>query len=179
MLHELSLRRHAQSLTGALLLIWASAAYADNYNAGRLTLQSLAIGGATYADVVVNVGNIVSGPTGSAPSGTVDSYDPATGELTDQVVGDESNTYFNVVAKVSSLVSIGSVNGADAYDGKILTIPLVQVLGGSVYSNVVITIGKVLNSGGGMPANTQDVYDPATRELTIAAVQYAARSIPM
>src|SRR5208282_5537730 len=97
-----SLRQHAQSLTAALLLLLcATAACADTYSGGVLTMPSLAIGSATYSNVVVNVGNIVSGPTGSFPYGptgiatdvTVDSYDPGTNELTVQSVRSGGTTY--------------------------------------------------------------------------------------
>jgi hypothetical protein len=77
-----SLRHHAQSLTAALLfLVGAAAAYgADSYNPAnkQLTIPTIAIGSATYSNMVVTVGKIISGPTGTSPNGSLDSYDPGT-----------------------------------------------------------------------------------------------------
>ena len=72
---------------------------------------------------------------------------------------------------VGSLLSAGSVWGADFYNKQELNIPAVQVLGGSVYNDVVATVSGIVSYGGGMPAHVQDVYDPATKQLTIAAIQ--------
>lgn len=143
-----------------------------NYTAGHLSIPSLTIGNATYSDVVVTVGTRVSGPTGTTPNGTKDSYDPLTNQLTIPTVLLGSTTYYNVIITVGSLVSIGSVAGADQYNGTYLTIPSVQVLGAGKFTNAVITVGSVVDIAGGMPAAAQDVYDPVTKRLTIAAIQY-------
>ncbi len=50
-----------------------------------------------------------------------------------------------------------------------LSIPQV-VLGQTVYTNVVITVGQVLAVSGGAPAQGFDVYDPATNQLKISDV---------
>ena len=51
--------------------------------------------------------------------------------------------------------------------------PPVQVLRGSVYSDVVITVDKILSAGGGMPENVQDAFTTrATKQLTIAGIEY-------
>jgi hypothetical protein len=120
--------------------------------------------------MVVTVGKIVSGPTGTGPNGTEASYNPANNVLTIPagIVG--TTTYYNVGVTVGSLISIDDVAGADIYSGGKLTIPSVQVLGGFTYTNVVITVGAIIGVAGGMPAVTQDVYNAATNRLTIPAV---------
>ncbi len=137
---------------------------------GQLTIPILAIGNAVYSDVVVTVGKIISGPTGTSANGSVDSFDPANSELTVQSVTVGSTTYHNVVVQVTHLVSIGSVAGADSYNGADLVIASVQD-GSSTYKNVDVTVGGVVGVKGGMPAATQDVY--ANGQLTIAAVEFA------
>jgi hypothetical protein len=52
-----------------------------------------------------------------------------------------------------------------------MTVPSVQVAGGSAYHDVVVTVGRIISPGSGMPGNVRDVYDPATNQLTIAAIQ--------
>jgi VCBS repeat protein len=150
---------------------WPALATQPVYNAGQLTLPAVTIGNATYSDMVITVGHIVSGPTGTAPESSGDIYNPATTQLTvpEALVG--ATTYHNVIITVGSLVSIGSIDGADAYDGTYLSISSVQV-GGTVYSNAVITLGKLISVAGGMPTAVRDQYDPATRQLLIPAVEY-------
>ena len=156
-----------------LLTFVHGAEAADSYDRvnRQLTVPAIAIGGITCSNMVVIVGSIVSGPAGTSPNLTGDTYDPTNNQLTvpDAFVG--LSEYFNTVATVSSLVSIGGVSGADSYDGIQLSIPSVQVLGGSTFTNVVITIGGIVSPGGGMPGNVRDVYNPANNELTIAAIQ--------
>ncbi len=60
---------------------------------------------------------------------------------------------------------------ADTYSGGELYIPSVQVLGGSIYTNVVITVGSIISAGGGTLSAARDAYNPANNELTIAAIQ--------
>jgi hypothetical protein len=50
----------------------AAAAGGDSYGGGVLTMPSLSIGGVALTDVVVEVGSIVSGPSGSAAVATAD-----------------------------------------------------------------------------------------------------------
>jgi len=168
-----SLRHHARVILATLLFLGCTceAWGTDSYNGTDLTIPAVTIGAATYSNMVVTVANIVSGPSGSAPNGSHDSYNPANNQLTIPAVTVGANTFYNVIIKVGSLVSVGSVSGADVYTGTDLIIPSVQVLGGPVYSNVVITVGSIQSAGGGMPGNVRDVYNAATRELTIAAVQ--------
>jgi uncharacterized protein (DUF2141 family) len=145
----------------------------DSYNGVDLTIPVVTIGSATFSNMVVTVAGIVSGPTGGAPNGSVDSYNPANNQLTIPAVMVGSTTYNNVIINVGDLISIGGVSGADVYTGTDLIIPSVQLLGGSVYNNVVITVGSIQSSGSGMPHNIRDVYNATTKELTIAAVAVA------
>jgi uncharacterized protein (DUF2141 family) len=166
-----SLRRHARIITAALLFLGACEAGAtDSYNGVDLTIPTVNIGAATFSNMVVTVASIVNGPAGGAPNGSADSYNPANNELTIPSVAVGASTYNNVIVKVGSLVSIGGVSGADVFTGTDVIIPSVQVLGGAVYNNVVITVGSILSAGGGMPQNVRDVYNVATKQLTIAAV---------
>jgi phospholipase C len=163
--------RATLSILGALILAWTGAAYgADTYSAGELSMPSVVIGGATYSNMVVTVGSIVSGPSGTAAYGTEDSYDPGSKQLTVQAVTVGSATYYNVVVTVAGLVSIGGVAGADSYSGIELAIPYAQVLGGSLYTDAVITGASIVSVTGGMPALRVDNYDAATRRLSIPAV---------
>jgi WD40 repeat protein len=160
-------------ITSVLCLVGAAAAHgADTYNVAnkQLTIASVAVGSAIYSNVVVGVGAIISGPAGAAANGNEDRYDPVTKQLTVRTVTVGSATYFNVVVTVAQLISIGNVTEADTYSGTDLIIPSVQVLGGSVYANVSVTVGRIIDVAGGMPAMTQDQYDPATKQLAIPAV---------
>jgi phospholipase C len=166
-----SLNIFTRFVAAALLIAGAGAAYgADTYNAGQLSIPSLGIGGATYSNVVVTVGSIVSGPVGTSPYGIVDTYNPANGQLNVQSVTVGSATYYNVVITVAGLVSIGGVAGADTYNGTDLMISYVEVLGGSLYTNVVVTGSRVISVAGGMPTLAVDNYDAQSGGLAIAAV---------
>ncbi len=169
---------HARALAAALLLIACSAAAhaADTYVAGLLSVPSLTIGGATYSNLVLTVGSVISGPTGTAPLGAQDSYDIPTGQLTVPSVMVGNHPYYNVVVGVGSLVSVGSVNGADTSNGLQLSIPSV-IVGGIDYTNVMATVGRVIEVAGGMPAIAEDQYDLTTGLLTIAAVQVAGGQV--
>ncbi len=140
---------------------------------GELTVPLVTIGGATFNNMVVGVGHIVSGPSGAIPNGSEDAYDTASDQLTVPTVTVGNTTYHNVVATVASVVSIGTGFGMDAYDGTTLDISYVQA-GGTVYYSVAITIGRVISVGTGMPTFARDVYDPASNHLTIAAVQFGS-----
>ena len=169
-----SVRRHASFLSGAaILLLCSSASWAvDSYDPGtrQLRMPSVAIGAATFTDMVVQVGGIVSGPSGSGPKGSEDRYDPIAQQLTVQAVTVGSATYYNVVVTLTGLASVGGVTGADSYAGGELDIASVQVQGGAVYNNVVIDVAGIVSPGGGMPRATLDQYTPGNDELTIAAV---------
>jgi len=168
-----SVRQYAQTLFTVLFLLGAAdACGADTFNPAtrQLTIPSVAIGSATYADMAVIVGDIVSGPTGSSPKGTEDSYDPASRRLSIPAVMVGGKSYFNVVVTVSGLSFIGSVAGADTFDGIHLGIAAVLAAGTTYAAS--ITVGRIVGVTGGMPVAAQDFYDPSTNELRIAAVQY-------
>ncbi len=166
------------------LLLLASVAVAygatyDTYNPAnkQLSIPTLTIGVATYSNVVVTIGNIVSFYPQPPPTCSADSWNPMKGWLCVASVAVGYKIYTNYVVTIAALDSIGSVSGADTYDGSALTIPRVQV-GNIVYDDVVVNIGlgSVVSVAGGMPGVLADSYDPSTGELTIPVVQkYGAR----
>jgi hypothetical protein len=126
---------------------------ADTYNPSnrQLSIPSSVIGSATYSNMVITVGGIVSGPMGATSSGAEDSYDPGSNQLTIQSVTVGPATYHNVIVAVADLLSIGSVSGADSFNGSELTVSSVQV-GAMTYGDVVITVGGLVAVTGGMPS---------------------------
>jgi uncharacterized repeat protein (TIGR03803 family) len=173
MQRTVSLRQLARPLvTGLLVLIGAAGATAaDTFNltTRQLTMPSVVIGGATYSNMTVTVGALISGPSGTSANGNQDSYDPGTNRLTVQSVTANSITYYNAVVNVAGLVSIGAVTGANTYNGTSLIIPYVQV-GAAIYQNAVVSVGSVLSVAGGMPTFVTNTYDPSTKHLAIPAV---------
>jgi hypothetical protein len=173
-MHLTSSRRlQARTLIAALLILTGSlkAGAFDTFSGGQISIPSVTIGGATFSNMVVTLGTIVTGPSGTTPNGTQDSYNPANNQLNIPAVLVGSNIYYNVIITVESLISPGSVTGADVYNGSFLTIPSVQIQGGGTFSNVVVTVGGIVSTGGGMPRNSLDVYNRDSNQLTIAAVQ--------
>jgi uncharacterized repeat protein (TIGR03803 family) len=165
--------RGARSCATALLLLTCGAAYGtDTYNIAsrQLSIPSVAIGAATYSNVLVTVGAIISGPSGSTPKGSEDRYDPGNNQLTVQSVTVGAATFHNVVVTVAGLLSIGSVSGADSYNGVDLGISLVEV-GVNFFRDVHVGVGQVIRVAGGMPTLGPDTYDSASNELAIPAVQ--------
>jgi len=69
---------------------------------------------------------------------------------------------------ICASLSLG-VRATDVYDGKILSIPHVFV-GGALYANVQITVGKVLSVEGGDASNIYDQYNTSNNQLIIPAV---------
>lgn len=139
--------------TALLLLICASAASgADSYDPAtkQQIVPSLTIGLATYANVVVTIGRLISGPTGASAKGAEDSYDPGNRHLTVQTITVGAATFDSAVVTVDGLVSIGSVTGADTYNGSTLEIAYADV-GGTLYENVVVSVRAVIGVAGGMP----------------------------
>jgi uncharacterized repeat protein (TIGR03803 family) len=172
MQRTVSLHHFARPLVACLLtLIGAAASAADTYDLAtrQLTLSSVVIGGATYSNMIVTVGDVISGPSGSSANGNQDSYDPSSNRLTIQTVTANSTAYYNVVATVAALVSIGGVSGANTYNGTSLNIPYVQV-GGAIYRDAVVSIGGVVGVAGGMPTFVTNTYDPLLKQLAIPAV---------
>jgi hypothetical protein len=133
-----------------------------------LTIPTLAIGGATFSDVVLTSPGIVTPPSGTGPNGSEDSYDPASNRLTVQAVTLGTNTLYNVVITPGTLVSIGSVTNADTYNAGQLTIPAVSAFG-NTYTNVVITVKQIVSIGSGLPHSAVDQYDGTSHQLTVAA----------
>jgi uncharacterized repeat protein (TIGR03803 family) len=166
-------RQQVRSLGWVLLLgLCAVASHAaDIYNGTELSIPTLIIGAGTYSDVVVVPASILSVARG-APNGSVDSYDPASGHLFIPSVSFGGTTYTNVTITVKTLVSIGSVTGVDTFNGTQIIIPTVQLLNGPVFNTGVVTVGKIISAGGGMPNNIRDVFDLSNFELTIAAIEY-------
>ena len=150
-----------------LVNAWPTPA-APTFNASKnqLSIPVITIGSATYSNMVVVVGKVVSGPTGASSHG-VPSYDPASGEMVVPVVTLGNNTYYNVVITVASILSLG---GLDTYDGAHLNIPFVTVLGGAAYTHVVVTVRSIVGVAGGLQTLAEDQYNPATGQLTIPAV---------
>ena len=171
-----SLRLVSQSMkTGLLMLACAGAAYAtDSYNPSnkQLTMPSVAIGSATYSNMVVTVGGILFGPSGTTANGPVDVYNPQNNQLTVQNVTLGAATYHNVVVSVAGFVSASGVVGADTFDGTELHISHVQV-GGTVYDGVVLDEGlsNIVSVAGGMPTFVPDTYSTQADRLAIPAVQ--------
>jgi hypothetical protein len=164
-------------ITGLLFVAFGAAAYAgDSYDPSThlLSIPSVLIGSATYSNMVVTPDSILC-LQGGTPNGSEDTYYPNDSQLFIPSVAVGPSPYANVLITVGSLVSVGSVAGADSYNGQELTISSVQVLGGSLFSDVIITIGRIVSAGGGMPANVVDVYDPASKQLTIAGVQVGTK----
>ncbi len=172
-LHHLSRGRlTASSVLAALFALAATAATADTYDAatGQLTIPQLQFGAATFTNLVVTIGGIVTPPHGTTPVGSGDAYDPASQQLTVPAVTVNGTAYYNVVATVSGVVSIGNATGVDSYFNSQLTIPAIQVAGGATYADVVVDAGTLVSVAGGMPRATLDGYDPVTGQLTIPAV---------
>jgi uncharacterized repeat protein (TIGR03803 family) len=170
--------RQSPLITALLLAICAAGAHAtDSYDPATklLIMPSVVVGNATFSEVTVIAGAMVSGPAGTAPNQHSDSYDPATGRLSLAAVTVDTKTFHNTVITVGHVESMGTVTGADTYDGAELIVPSVQVQGGPVYHNVALTLGGITSVAGGLPRNVQDIYDPSRHQLTIAAVQFGTR----
>jgi uncharacterized repeat protein (TIGR03803 family) len=164
---------------GLLSVIGATTALAgvpDIYNPAnhQLTIPSIVIGSVTYNDLVVTVGSVIDPPLGNSGSNIGDTFTADDQQLRIAEVMIGSTKYWNPVVLVSGLVSIGSISGADNYDGSHLTLPAVQVIGGSLYTNVVVAVSpaNIVSVGGGMPTVDQNQYNPANfNRLTIPIIQ--------
>ena len=145
------------------------------YASGKLTIPTITLGNVTYSNVVVSIAGIVSGPTGTAPQGTSVTFSAGADELTLPEVSFGNTVYYNVVVKPAALVAIGAASNADSFDGAALHIPSLQVIGGAIYSNVVVTIANIDGIAGGVPAAPRDQYNPANKQLFIPAVEYGGK----
>ena len=84
MLNSLSTRRYARSIMAVLALLAGAfqAHSTDVYTAPNvLAIPVLRIGSATYSNILLTFGSIVSGPIGSSPIGHVDTYNPVNHQL--------------------------------------------------------------------------------------------------
>jgi hypothetical protein len=95
---------------------------------------------------------------GSLAAHAFDTFDPATAILTIPMVMVGGTAYLNVQVFVGGAVPViggGTPNLAatDTYDGAVLTIPAVQVIGGNMYANVQVAVGlpNVRGVGGSTP----------------------------
>lgn len=163
-----------RSLTTALWLLVSTQAYGfDTYDQAnnQLTIPTIAIGGATFSNMVITVGTVLSGPTGTTPNARKDSYNPLTGVINVPAVMVGADLKYNYTGTIAGLVSIGGAK-ADTLNGNELTIASVQVDGtGPIYTNVVITITYNYGAVGGIPLATQDQYSSIDDQLSIPALQ--------
>jgi uncharacterized repeat protein (TIGR03803 family) len=153
---------------------------ADTYANGQLTIPSIIIGNAEYTNVVVTVAGIVVVPTTNlafGPELVGDVWNPATGELYVASVNVGDVTYENAVVRIGSLVSIGAVTGGGVYAGGSVLLPVVQLLGGPVFTGVQVAVSPqdIRGIAGGMPQVSQNTYDPATHLLTLPVAEYNGR----
>lgn len=180
--------RNAQSnliLTQAVLLTMPCLAgpalsyAADTYNVAtkQLTSPELVYGNATFWNVVLTPGKVL-GIGGGAARGYWDAYAyilPTGFELLVPTVTAGATTVTNVTATIASMSSVGSISGADNYDGTYLYIPAVTAYG-SRFSNAVITVAHVDGMAGGFPAAEIDSYNSATGQLSIPAIQVGEKA---
>ncbi len=100
---------------------------------------------------------------GSAGAYAIDTYDPATNQLTIPLVIVGNTTYTNVRITVGNVISVGGGAAANTYDTyssatNQLTIPAV-LSGATTFTNVVITVGSVISVGGSTPTFTLSSAD--------------------
>ena len=76
-------------------------------NTNQLSIPLVNVGGVTYKNVVVNVGNVLS--IGNSPvTGSVDTYVASTNQLIIPAVKVASSIYYNVSISLGPLISVGS-----------------------------------------------------------------------
>jgi hypothetical protein len=151
----------------------------DTYNLAtkQLTEPELQYVNATLWNVVLTPGKVL-GVAGGAPTGYWDAYAyifPTGFELLVPSVTVGATTFFNVTATIASMDSVGSISGADSYDGHYLYIPSV-VVGTKRFSNAVVTIAHVDGLANGFPAAGQDTYNTANGQLSIPAIQVGEKA---
>lgn len=175
-------RRYARSIVAVLTLLTGAfqAHGADTYGpqASELQIPSLGLGtgNATYSNVVVNIGAIITPPSGTSPNGTKDIYNPSNNQLTVPAVKVGSTNYYNAVVTVANLVSIGSASNVDTFNGTHLTIPFVQVGPTAFYDvGLAVSLANVVAVNGGLPSALWDQFNASTSQLTIPAVQFGSK----
>jgi hypothetical protein len=151
----------------------------DTYNVAtkQLTEPELQYGNATFWNVVLTPGKVL-GVADGAPTGYWDAYAyilPAGFELEVPSVTVGATTFTNVTATIGTMDSVGSVSGADSYDGHYLYIPAVT-LPGKRFTNVVITVAHVDGVTNGFPAAAVDSFNTSTGQLSIPAVQVGEKA---
>jgi uncharacterized repeat protein (TIGR03803 family) len=151
---------------------------ADIYlGSGIVHIDRLGIGSATYLNVALAVKlPPVSGPTGSKAVGTRATYDPASGQLNLPNVLVGATTYYNVAVTVDRLVSLGSVTGADTFDGTNLQMSNFGTAGPPAHNLTVhVGLANVVRVGGGLPLAIADQLDTTSGLVMLAAVQVGSR----
>ena len=167
------LRRSPVLMLDLLCLICASVAHGgDLFDGTYLAIPSVLVGNMIYPNVKITVGNII-GITGGTPSGSYDTYNPSTNQLTIPSV-QVGQTFNNVEISVGNIMGVAGGTPSASYDlynpiTNQLTIPTVQV-GSTTYNNVTITVGNVIGVAGGTPSSNYDTYNPSNNHLTIPSV---------
>ena len=151
----------------------------DTYNVAtkQLTVPELQYVNATLWNVVLTPGKVL-GVAGGAPTGPWDAYAyifPTGFELLVPSVTVGGTTFTNVSATLGSMQSVGSISGADSYDGHYLYIPAVSV-SNKRFINAVITVAGVDGVTNGFPAAAQDSYNASNGQLSIPAVQVGEKA---
>ena len=153
----------------------------DTYNSvtDQLTIAELHDGNATFTNMVVTPGKVIS-VAGGAAQASADCYCAlVVGQplelFAPTVIVNGSATYTNVTATIASMASVATVTGADSYDGKFLYIPSVLV-GNTFYSFVVITVSGIDGLANGFPNRGSDTYVASSNQLTIPAVSYGGKA---
>jgi hypothetical protein len=151
----------------------------DTYDAAthQLAIPELQFGNATYWNMVITPGKVLA-IAGGVPMGFWDAYAfvfPGGFELIAPSVVVGPTTFTNVTATIADMNSVGSVSGADSYDGTYLYIPSVSV-GGKIYNYVVITVSGIDSLGNGFPKTEFDTYNTSTHQLSIPGVEVGAKA---
>jgi hypothetical protein len=114
-------------------------------------------------------GGLFTGTTTVGANGVAAISIPTLSHLTFQ--GNKSITVAaNGATATASLIDNAPAGSPDQYDGTYLSIPKV-VSGGTTYSNIIVTVDKVISVKGGNPINAYDTYDGFSGQLTIPSVK--------
>ena len=104
---------------------------------------------------------------------SMDTYNPANGQLSIPYVHVGSSIYTDVIASIDSVLSVGQSPALSAYDtyslaNNQLAIPSVMVAS-QTYSNVLVTIKSVISVGSKIPAG---IFDSNAQLLPDLSVKY-------